>query len=460
MAASRRRPANAWILCLLACLGGSVRGGDVEPGPAQGGLLPPVLVKLPDGPITAADFRAALRDRATVNPQRFQLGESFLRHTLIVMEAVRQEIPTPADAQVRARSAQQAAGVAGALSFEEQLAQAGLTRGDLQRYWREGLLLEATARKQLGQPAPLPLETADLGRIYEGLWKQYAPAFYGLGAGERAATVGGVNFSPDEVVDYLVQWGGDRALAEVLDQLVCTRGIFREASARGLDTIGLNPEHVLAGLLAPELTVAKLQAYYEAARPALALVRAAHIFCAFDPDPGQAYRVKAVAPEARTRARMRAEEIHQLLRSGKLDFAEAARKHSDCASASEGGDLGYLAPGLDVSLNLPPQAYALDFLRTPQGLRSPIVAPPDPAILETARKLADGGIAAPLETRTGYSIVRRIECRLPRNFDTLQTYLRRRRFLELRDAFLERLRHQGAEYCWRPQDRLPAEPAE
>jgi peptidyl-prolyl cis-trans isomerase C len=61
-------------------------------------------------------------------------------------------------------------------------------------------------------------------------------------------------------------------------------------------------------------------------------VRASHIVLLVPPD----------APEAdRQPAREKLLALRQEIVSGKLDFAEAAKKHSQCISAPAGGDLGY-----------------------------------------------------------------------------------------------------------------------
>ncbi|HUR53131.1 MAG TPA: peptidylprolyl isomerase [Gemmataceae bacterium] len=55
-------------------------------------------------------------------------------------------------------------------------------------------------------------------------------------------------------------------------------------------------------------------------------------------------RVSANAPPAeRAAAKAKLELIRAEVASGKLDFADAAKKHSQCPSAPQGGDLGYIS---------------------------------------------------------------------------------------------------------------------
>ncbi len=414
--------------------------------------LPEVLAELPQGTITAKDLRSAVEREATANPGRFGLGESFLQHTMIVMEAVKQGVQTPDGARIQTRVDRQEAETRGFRSLDEQLAAAGLTRADLRRMVREGLLLEAIARRRLGLPAGAEVDAPELRRVYRELQGAYNPVFHGVGHGKRAATVGGIHFSADEVVDYLLQWGRDRALSRVLEEMLTTRLILDHAQQQGIDTVGLDAEQALAELLAPRLAPAELETYYEKVRPDLAIIRASWILCAFNARPDPRERSRPVTPEARTRARLRAEAIYDHLQEETIAFAEAARKYSDAGDASRGGDLGYLADALDIGLNLPPQAYALDYVRTPRGLRSPLAAPPDARVLKTARQLVAGAFSRPLETRAGFAIVQRTGARLPRKRDLMLRFLKRRRFLELREALIGSLREEVT-FRWRPSNR-------
>jgi peptidyl-prolyl cis-trans isomerase C len=55
-------------------------------------------------------------------------------------------------------------------------------------------------------------------------------------------------------------------------------------------------------------------------------------------------RLPANAPEAeRQAARQKLQELRQEILAGKIDFAEAAKKYSQCSSAPRGGDIGYFS---------------------------------------------------------------------------------------------------------------------
>jgi parvulin-like peptidyl-prolyl isomerase len=88
-------------------------------------------------------------------------------------------------------------------------------------------------------------------------------------------------------------------------------------------------KHYLAGRF-PE---AQVKSYYEANKVFFdkVFVRASHILVKIGPN--------ATAAEKQT-ARAKLETIRQEISAGKLDFAEAAKKYSDCPSKDKGGDIG------------------------------------------------------------------------------------------------------------------------
>jgi peptidyl-prolyl cis-trans isomerase C len=83
----------------------------------------------------------------------------------------------------------------------------------------------------------------------------------------------------------------------------------------------------------PRLTEQVVKGYYDTNKPFFdkVFVRASHILIRVEPTASAAERQAAQAKLAGLRAEILA---------GKLDFAEAARKHSDCPSKQNGGDLG------------------------------------------------------------------------------------------------------------------------
>lgn len=442
----------AQILATIVILPMLSRSATAGEPTASSHSLPAVLVQLPGGRVTADEFRAMLLEEATANPARFGLGESFLRHTLILMESVRSGIPAPTSLAVETRLREQIA--AAGEDYEEQMARSNLTEDDLRRLLRETLLLEAIACRRLGLPEGANPDPARVRQVYEELWKKAEPTFHGLGVPNRAATVGGVNFTAAEVLNFLVHWGPDRALTDALERLVTRKLIRKRAREKGVDLVGRGTEELLGAILAPELTPEKLRSYYAEIRAELVLQRAAQILCAFDRRPGRAYRPGTISEEAEAKARMRAQALRERLRTGKVGFEELARAHSDCPSASSGGNLGYLADSSDIRLGLPAAAYALDTVRTPQGMRSPLRAPPLPEILEAARRLQPGAISDPIHTEAGYVLVKCIQKREPRGFEPLEPFLRRRRFFALREALLQELLNKGVRYAWRPADRI------
>ncbi len=444
------------LLLLFTAISVVFRGWAAEPAPPadRHRIIPDVLVKLPHSTISARDFRRAIQDAATRNPAMFQLGESFLQHSIFIMEAVRLSLKAPTPEAIQARIQQRENEAGGPRSLKVRLADSGLTRADLRRMIREELLFEAITRLHHGMPLNAEIDRKKTLKTFNDLRREYAPVFHGMNLEQRAATVGGINFTADEIVDYILQWGREKTLSGILDMLVGQRLVLDEAKARGLDIDGLSARQILNSLFAPQLTKASLKKYMRGCRDKFTLVHAAHIFCAFDRKPGQAYhRQPGVDTQTLTDTRMRAEAIYEHLKQGEISFADAARKYSNCPTASQNGELGFLADAFSVKLGLPARAYALDMIRTSTGLHSPISSPPYPEILETARSLKNDEFSKPIQTPTGYSIVKRIGTRTPRNFQAMLPYLRRRRLIELHEQLLTRLREQGVKYIWSPADR-------
>jgi peptidyl-prolyl cis-trans isomerase C len=122
------------------------------------------------------------------------------------------------------------------------------------------------------------------------------------------------------------------------------------------------------GYLQKHLTEADLKRYYDENRDFFdgVKVQASHIVLRLLPN----------APEAeRTAARNKLLAIRQEIVSGKLDFAEAAQKYSQCPSAPQGGDVGLFELKLDnVDETFAKAAFALkvgevsDVVQTDFGL--------------------------------------------------------------------------------------------
>jgi peptidyl-prolyl cis-trans isomerase C len=92
------------------------------------------------------------------------------------------------------------------------------------------------------------------------------------------------------------------------------------------------------GISKPQLSDERIRDAYERNPESYseeASVKISHILIAVD---------RVAETEAHERARQRAEQIRNKLLAGK-DFAQMARKHSDCNSASGGGNLGYVKRG-------------------------------------------------------------------------------------------------------------------
>jgi parvulin-like peptidyl-prolyl isomerase len=89
-----------------------------------------------------------------------------------------------------------------------------------------------------------------------------------------------------------------------------------------------------AGFVRQQIKEAELRRYYEENKDYFdqIKVRASHIV----------FRIPGNAPPAEIEtSRARLEKLRQEIASGKIDFAEAARKYSQCPSSRDGGNIGY-----------------------------------------------------------------------------------------------------------------------
>ena len=100
------------------------------------------------------------------------------------------------------------------------------------------------------------------------------------------------------------------------------------------------------------LTDADVRRYYEENKDFFDRidVRASHIVIRLAAEAGGAERQS-------TRAKLQA--LRNEIVSGKIDFAEAAKKHSQCVSAPSGGDLGYFPRKFMVDEAFGRAAFAL-----------------------------------------------------------------------------------------------------
>ena len=122
-----------------------------------------------------------------------------------------------------------------------------------------------------------------------------------------------------------------------------------------------------AGYVRDRVNDVQVKKYYEENREFFdqVTVRASHIVL----------RVSPTAPDTeRQFARARLLTMRQEILAGKLDFAEAARKHSQCPSAPAGGDIGPFARKFVVEEPFARAAYSIkvgelsDIVQTDYGL--------------------------------------------------------------------------------------------
>jgi parvulin-like peptidyl-prolyl isomerase len=104
--------------------------------------------------------------------------------------------------------------------------------------------------------------------------------------------------------------------------------------------------------IARQLTEPNLKKYYDENKDFYdqATVRASHIWLRVPPTAGTAEC---------DRARSSLLELRQKIVSGQMDFAEAAKRYSQCESAPRGGDIGYFPRKWAVDENIARAAFAL-----------------------------------------------------------------------------------------------------
>jgi parvulin-like peptidyl-prolyl isomerase len=143
-------------------------------------------------------------------------------------------------------------------------------------------------------------------------------------------------------------------LQESLKQQGKSMNAFYKESGQNELQVRTNLVNMLqwAAYVKNHLTEADLQRYYEQNRDFFdhVSVRASHIVLRAPAGSSN--------PE-REQARARLQALRQEIVSGKLDFAEAAKKYSQCTSAPEGGDIGYFPRKLAVEEPFAKAAFAL-----------------------------------------------------------------------------------------------------
>jgi parvulin-like peptidyl-prolyl isomerase len=166
------------------------------------------------------------------------------------------------------------------------------------------------------------------------------------------------------VRQFLRQQGPKVELAEVEKQLAALEaGQKREGKTldQYLKEAGLTAAQVkenfrlmlqLAKYVESRATEERLRAYFEVNRDLFdqTTVKASHIVL----------RVAATAPPAeRQQAAEKLRAVRADLASGKTDFASAAKAHSQCPSAAQGGDVGYIVRKFQVDEAFARAAFAM-----------------------------------------------------------------------------------------------------
>jgi peptidyl-prolyl cis-trans isomerase C len=158
-------------------------------------------------------------------------------------------------------------------------------------------------------------------------------------------------------------------LAASLKQQGKTLADFYKETGQTKDQLITNIVNMLqwTAYVKEHLTEADIKRYYEENRDFFdrVAVRASHIVLRLSP---------SASPGEREQVRAQLQALRQEILSSKLDFAEAAKKYSQCTSAPGGGDIGYFPRKLAVEEPFAKAAFALkvgeisDVVETDYGL--------------------------------------------------------------------------------------------
>jgi peptidyl-prolyl cis-trans isomerase C len=164
----------------------------------------------------------------------------------------------------------------------------------------------------------------------------------------------------------------DKRVAELADSLKKqkkTLADFYKESGQTEAQLRINVVNMMqwAAFVKEHLTDADIQRYYQNNKEFFdrVLIRASHIVLRMLPS--------ATTVDKQT-ARAKLEGLRRDILAGKVEFAEAAKKYSQCTSAPGGGDIGYFPRKLALEENFARAAFALkvgdisDVVETDYGL--------------------------------------------------------------------------------------------
>ncbi len=396
--------------------------------------MPDKLAVAADAPVTIAMYREKIRVVAAANPAAFSLGVPFLQYLMLQMEAKRLGLDYPRDGDLG-----------------PYLVEMGVTTKITEQFKRSAAmqcLRDQVIRKRnkIAANAVITPALADDG--WKELQKDYTPEYIGIDR-PVVARVGGRNITQDEAVNYCLAVSEPKVLQSVLSVLVDEILLRQEAAKQKIDLKGNAPDAgvILSTILAPHLDENALKAWYLSKRNLFVILRAAHIFIAFEKNAaaasGKSTEALEFSEEAKAKARQKAAAILRQIRGGALSFEVAAQTYSDCPSASNGGVLGYLCHPDSPVYRLPEKFFLLD--------RTQIVPAPDERFFNELLALEDGKIGEMVEWAEGISIPKRLVARFPQQApESILPYLKQWRLEIDGAALMQRLRQDRVKLLWQP----------
>lgn len=191
---------------------------------------------------------------------------------------------------------------------------------------------------------------------------------------QRAAEQAGVEVAPEKVDERIAKISEQFTSPEVLNERLAAAGVSEEAFRRQI-TDALKIEKLLEEQApASEVTEAEVEEFYTANPDNFQepeQVQASHILITVGPEDTE---------EQKEEKRKQLADIKEEIEDDDAEFAEMAKKHSACPSASNGGDLGTFGRGQMV-----------------------------PEFEEVAFALEPGDLSDVVETQFGYHLIKLAE---------------------------------------------------
>jgi len=378
--------------------------------------LPEVLATFPGGELRADTFRAAVERIARSRPIEFDIPDAFF--VRMCFEMLKAESPS-----VKIDESSVAAQIA-ARQAEIGQSEFPISRTDLERDVRFMMYLKA-----------LKTTPEDLIQRYSYTWLGQQSAI--------AARINGREFTFKEIVDFCILYGREYFLQRIYESALLIERMKADLRAKGISDSGVEQDW-LVRLYPKELSIDAMKQWYHTNKESFTIMLVEHIFIPYNTQ--QPYLPSKPTNEIQRQTQSAAERVLMRLRAGE-SIAAVAKEFPYCPSAARGGRLGWLAHDAEWAALLPAYAYRLDTFDNV----NPIVHAPHPEIYLAAKSLKDGELSGIVITSSGYSVLRRVSTRIPKNADSVLVVGATLLGQEKRSSWIEELeRTRPVKRIWTP----------